>query len=79
MTKRIPVRVGVACGVGSLACLAASFPSPAAARKPITGKLSVRGYSVLALKANGKATSVRARWRSSVVKRSSPAPARAIA
>jgi hypothetical protein len=59
MSKRVLSRVGLVCGVGCLALLA--IPSAAAARKPITGKLSGPGYTVLALKASGKATSVRAK------------------
>lgn len=43
-----------------LALLATSVPA-AAAPKPITGTLSKSGYTVIALAANGKATSVRAK------------------
>jgi hypothetical protein len=52
------MRVGAVAGAFSLAVLAASAPA-AAAPKPITGKLSKRGYTVIALPANGKAKSVR--------------------
>jgi hypothetical protein len=45
--------------VASLALLVASGPV-AAAPKGITGKLSKRGYTVIALAANGKANAVRA-------------------
>jgi hypothetical protein len=41
--------------------LATSAHSAQAVRKPISGKLSKPGYTVIALAANGKATSVRAR------------------
>lgn len=46
--------------VAALALLAVSV-SPAAARKPITGKLSQPGYTVIALAASGKAASARTR------------------
>jgi hypothetical protein len=47
------------CLVASLVLLAAS--APAAAPKRITGKLNKPGYTVIALAADGRATSVRAR------------------
>jgi hypothetical protein len=57
---RLAVRVG-ALGVAlSLALLAPSAPA-GAAPKPITGKLSTSGYTVIALEANGKASVVLAR------------------
>jgi hypothetical protein len=49
------------CAVSSLALLAAGFPSGAAARQAITGKLSDPGYEVIAVAASGKASSVRAK------------------
>ena len=54
-----PGRLGVPAFAVSLALLVASAPAHAA-RKPITGKLSKPGYTVIALAANGRATSVRA-------------------
>jgi hypothetical protein len=62
MKKRIRARAAAMCVLTLLALLAAS--SPAAAKpKPINGKLSKRGYTVIALAANGKATSVVAKHR----------------
>lgn len=49
------------CLLAPCAALAASPPAGAAAPKPITGKLSQPGYTVIALAVNGKARSVRAR------------------
>jgi hypothetical protein len=46
----------------SLVVLAGSAPASAAPKR-ITGKLSKRGYTVIALAANGKARSVRVRRR----------------
>lgn len=62
MKKKFPGRVGL---VGGVACLALLFAIPTAgqARKVISGKLSAPDYTVLALKANGKATSARAKPR----------------
>jgi hypothetical protein len=53
------LRIGALSVAASLALLAASVPA-AAAPKPITGKLSRPGYTVIALAANGKAKVVRA-------------------
>ncbi len=53
-------RIGATCLVASLAVLVAGAPA-AAAPKRITGKLSKPGYTLIALAANGEATSVRAR------------------
>jgi hypothetical protein len=61
MTTRIRVGVGALCLAASLALLAANFSSVAAAKpakSPLTGKLSKPGYTVIALAASGKATSV---------------------
>src|SRR6266480_3276310 len=56
-------RIGVLCvGAALLALLAASEPADAAF-KPITGKLSKPGYTVIALAANGKAKVARASRR----------------
>lgn len=55
-------RVGASCLGALLAVLAPSGPA-AAASKPITGELSKRGYTVIALAENGKAKSVRAEGR----------------
>jgi hypothetical protein len=60
MKKRIRIRVGTACVAGSLVLLATGSP-PAAAKKPINGKLSKAGYTVIALAANGKANAVTAK------------------
>ncbi|MEK6276852.1 MAG: hypothetical protein AABM29_02410 [Actinomycetota bacterium] len=59
---RIGTAVGVSCLAASLALLVASAPA-VAAKKPITGKLSKSGYTVLALAANGKTTAARANPR----------------
>jgi hypothetical protein len=50
--------VVTSCLIGGCGALAAT--PAAAAPKPITGKLGQRGYTVIALAANGKVTSVRA-------------------
>jgi len=55
-------RVGVPLAAATLALLVAGAPA-AAAPKRITGKLSEPGYTVIALAANGKATSVRVKRR----------------
>ncbi|MGH2838670.1 MAG: hypothetical protein ACRDJY_10055 [Thermoleophilaceae bacterium] len=52
-------RVVIFCATCSFTLLAMSGDS--AARKPITGKLSARGYTVIALTAGGEARAVRAR------------------
>ena len=52
-------RVVVWCAICPLALMLMSADS--AARKPITGKLSARGYTVIALTAGGEARAVRAR------------------
>lgn len=58
---RSAFRVSALVLVVSAALLAAGAPAAAAAPKPIAGKLTKPGYTVIALAANGKATSVRAR------------------
>jgi hypothetical protein len=62
MAKKIRARVSVLCVGVFLVLLAASVPAEAA-KKPITGKLSKPGYTVIALGANGKAAAVRAKPR----------------
>lgn len=54
MTKRARARLGGMCIGAAVALLAASPPAGAKPR-PITGKLSKPGYTVIALAANGKA------------------------
>ncbi|MEK6276844.1 MAG: hypothetical protein AABM29_02370 [Actinomycetota bacterium] len=61
MAKRVRARCAVCVGV-FLALLVATAPA-AAAKKPITGKLSKRGYTVIALAENGKAKAVRTKPR----------------
>lgn len=56
---RLALRFVASAIAGSLALLAASAPA-AAAPKPIAGKLSKPGYTVLALAASGEASSARA-------------------
>jgi hypothetical protein len=58
---RSALRIGALGLAASVGLLAASLPGAAAAPKRITGKLSKPGYTVIALAANGKATSVRGR------------------
>jgi hypothetical protein len=53
---RLPIQIGALAVATSLALLGANAPA-AAAPKPITGKLSQPGYTVIALAANGKAKS----------------------
>jgi hypothetical protein len=55
-------RIGATCFGAFLALIVAGAPA-AAAPKRISGKLSSRGYTVIALAANGKASSVRVRGR----------------
>lgn len=57
---KLAVRVGLLCVAFSLALNVANA-SAAATRKPIMGKLSASGYTVIALAASGRATSDRAR------------------
>jgi hypothetical protein len=57
---RLLTRVGASCLAASVAVLAASVPA-AAAPKPITGKLSKPGYTVIALADESRASSVRTR------------------
>jgi hypothetical protein len=60
LPARSRIRVGASCvGAFLLAILATSGPA-SAAPKPITGKLSKPGYTVIALAPNGRATAVRA-------------------
>jgi hypothetical protein len=54
------VRVGAFCVATSVALLAVGVAPVGAARKPITGTLSKPGFTVIALVADGRATSVRA-------------------
>jgi hypothetical protein len=58
--------VVVSCLLACCLALAAGVPVAGAAPKPITGKLSQPGYTVIALAANGAAKSVRARGRFSL-------------
>ena len=61
LPARSRTRVGASCvGASLLAVLSTSGPA-AAAPKPITGKLSKPGYSVIALAPNGRATLARTR------------------
>jgi hypothetical protein len=58
-------RARLGCGAAAVLVLVAPAPAAAMARRaPISGTLSRPGYTVLALAANGKATSVRASHRS---------------
>jgi hypothetical protein len=59
LNLRFAARLGPSCIAISLALLAGSEPA-AAAPKPISGKLSKPGYTVIAVAASGKASSVRA-------------------
>jgi hypothetical protein len=54
------LRIGASCATAAVLLLVASTPA-AGAPKPITGKLSEPGYTVIALAADGDATAVRAR------------------
>src|SRR5437867_3990827 len=58
-------RGGALCAAAVVALLFALVTAPLAeaAKKPITGKLSKPGYTVIALAANGKASSARAKPR----------------
>jgi hypothetical protein len=60
LRARSGARVGASCVGASLLALLASSGPVAAAPKPISGKLSKPGYTVIALAANGKAKAVRA-------------------
>jgi hypothetical protein len=60
MAKRIRFGLGASCGCLALALLIASAPA-AAKPKPITGKLSKPGYTVIALAGNGKGRAVQAK------------------
>jgi hypothetical protein len=59
-------RVSVSCLLACCVALAAGTPATGAAPKPITGKLTQPGYTVIALAADGRAKSVRARGRFSL-------------
>lgn len=55
---KLAPRAGMSCVAASVLVLAATAPA-GAAQQPITGKLTKRGFTVIALAANGKAASVR--------------------